>query len=491
MTAWGFACVDRSRGREYGKSLQACFEQESPSQVPSHLHLLTLHTAAVALGLLTYVLVSRTGRQRRHPSAAIAWVLAIFAFPYLATPLFLLIGGRKASRPKHVQSSLAPSCEPSSGPRWAARLSEGMGLPGMRHSARIAILDEGNAALESLLELIEASQAQLSLTTFQFADDQTGNRVARALKDAAARGVRVRVLIDAIGSQNSVRSLHAALAPTGVELRLFMPLLHNPRRGRSNLRNHRKLAVADGWHVWSGGRNIADPYFVDRPGGPAWVDISFRIEGAVAMDAQRVFDEDWRLAGGSLLPGMDQQVGPSAPDNPVQLIPSGPDYADDTIHAYLLTAIHHADRTLRAATPYFVPDDALLQALVIACRRGVRVTLLIPARSNHRLADWARGRALRELAAAGATILLLPAMLHAKVVIVDDSVALCGSVNLDGRSLFLNYELSTAFYGVPEIDRFHQWFESRAAEARPYAALRPSFPRDIGEGLVRAIAFQL
>ena len=456
-----------------------------------HLHLLTLHTAAVALGLLTYVLVSRVGHQRRHPSAAIGWVLGIFAFPYLTIPLFLLIGARKASRPMHGDDARAPSAEVWAGPRWAAQLSTGMGLPAVRPSDRIAIFGEGREALQGLLDLIEGAQAELSVSTFQFANDRTGSRVVKALTEAAARGVKVRVLIDAIGSVGSSGNLQRALAPAGVEIRRFMPLLHNPRRGRTNLRNHRKLAIADRQQLWSGGRNITDAYFVGQAGEPAWVDISFQITGAVATDALRVFDGDWLAAGGTAHPDLPQDIGQAAGQNPVQLIPSGPDYADDTIYEFLLTAIHRAESTFQATTPYFVPDDALLQALIIACRRGVRVTLLVPRRSNHRLADWARGRALRELSAAGATILLLPVMLHAKLVIVDDAIALCGSVNLDGRSLFLNYELSTAFFGDPEIEQLNSWFHSIAAQAEPFAVRPPSVFRDVGEGLVRALAFQL
>ena len=456
------------------------------------LHLLTsLHAAAVALGLLTYVLVSRAGRQRRHPSAAIGWVLGIFAFPYLAIPLFLMIGARKATRPMRTETSCQPSDDDVAGPRWASRLSAGMGLPPVRQNSRIAILGEGHEALESLLSLIDGAQSQFDLSTFQFANDQTGNRIAKSLTEAAVRGVRVRVLVDAIGSLKASRSLHRALAAAGVEISLFMPLLHNPRRGRTNLRNHRKLAIADGRCVWSGGRNITDAYFVDRASELAWRDLSFMIEGPIATDAQRVFDEDWRIAGGRIRAAVPPDVERASTNNPAQLIASGPDHADDTIYAFLLTAIHHADSSLLAATPYFVPDDALLQALVIACRRGVRVTLLLPRRSNHQFADWARERALRDLAAAGATILLLPAMLHAKLLIVDDSVALCGSVNLDGRSLFLNYELSTAFYGGREIENFGQWFARQTADAQVYVVRRPSLLRDIGEGLVRAVAFQL
>jgi cardiolipin synthase len=116
---------------------------------------------------------------------------------------------------------------------------------------------------------------------------------------------------------------------------------------------------------------------------------------------------------------------------------------------------------------------------------------VLPARSNHRLADWARGRALRDLAAAGAAIVLFPGMIHAKAVVIDDGIALCGSANLDSRSLFLNFEMMVAFYGERQIAWLAHWIQARAAEATPYAAREPSLPVDLAEGIVRVVGFQL
>lgn len=451
-----------------------------------------VHLAAVTLGLLAYVLTTRIGRQRRHPSAAVAWVLAMVAFPYAGVPLFLLFGTRKMARPVHGPGTTGFGASALPAPPWARQLSAGLWLPAPCANRRVVLLDEGPAALDALLALIADAQEHLDLCTFLFADDTVGRRVADALLASARRGVRVRVLLDAIGSLKTPRGLRRRLVQGGIELRWFMPMLHNPVRGRSNLRNHRKLAVADDRRLWSGGRNIAAEYFTGSAGAPAWGDLSFVVDGALAADAATVFGRDWQLAGGRAEPGPPLPSGPGEVGGVcTQLIPSGPDHADDTVYAFLLTAVYQAQASIAMATPYFVPDDALLQALTIACRRGIRVTLLMPRRSNHRLADWARERALRELAAAGAVIRLLPRMVHAKLVIVDEAVALCGSVNLDGRSLFLNYELTTAFYGGAEIRGFARWFERQSGQAQPFVLRLPSWPRDIVEGVVRSVAFQL
>jgi cardiolipin synthase len=174
-----------------------------------------------------------------------------------------------------------------------------------------------------------------------------------------------------------------------------------------------------------------------------------------------------------------------------QLVPSGPDHADDTLHALLLAAAYRARSRIVAVSPYFIPDDALLTAWCIACRRGVRLTVVVPRRSNHWMADWGRERALRALVAAGARVVLYPAMIHAKVIVVDDRLALCGSANLDGRSLFVNFELMTAFYGAAEIAWLAAWTERQIGDSATYEARPPSWGRDVLEGIVRAVAFQL
>jgi cardiolipin synthase len=174
-----------------------------------------------------------------------------------------------------------------------------------------------------------------------------------------------------------------------------------------------------------------------------------------------------------------------------QLVASGPDQADDTIYALLITAAYRARRRIALVTPYFVPDSALLMALRLAAMRGVSVDLLLPRRSNHRVSDLARGRALRTLAEAGVRIWLAPDMLHAKLALVDDSLALAGSANLDSRSLFLNYELLVAFHKASDVMRFGAWFDNERASASAYVPTQPGLIRDVADGLLLWLAFQL
>ncbi len=452
------------------------------------------HAGIVAGALLVYVLVTHIGQQRRTPSAAIAWVLAIAAFPYLALPLFLVFGTRKFARPARAGRPHRPERTDADThePQWPRELLRAMEVDPPGGNVGVTFHDTGEASLRALLALCASARSTLAVQTFLLREDAVGRKMVQALADAARRGVHTRLLLDAVGNLWLPRRVQTALAASGVSVLHFMPLAHNPLRGRTNLRNHRKLAVADGRRLWAGGRNLAGEYFIDHPGQPAWLDLSFRADGTLAESALAQFDADWRLAGGIPPPAVPASLGDMAGNGiPAQWLPSGPDRADDTVHALLLSAAWHARQRILAATPYFVPDEALLQAWSNACRRGVRVCLALPRRSNHRLADIAREQSLRQLVHAGAEVRLVPHMLHAKTVVMDDMLALCGSVNLDGRSLFLNYEATAVFYGHGEIEWLAQWIESAAARGEQHPGILPSLPRDVLEGLVRAVGFQL
>ena len=472
------------------------------------------HVAFVAAGLLTYLVVTRVRRQRRHPYAALAWVMGIAAFPYLGLPLFLVFGTRKVVRPATPRQPAPAGPWAALAPLWATRLLAALGVAGARPQAVVRFESDGEAALAQLQRVIGSARHTLDLCTYVLGDDEVGAAVAAALADRARAGVRVRLLIDSIGSLKSAHSHDAMLKNAGVRTRLFMPALGRPGRGRVNLRNHRKLLIADGEVVWSGGRNLANEYFIGRVGEPPWLDLSFAAEGALAAQAQALFDGDWRIARGArqalrlgyaerfarqqaLEQPSDAADYAAAPSTDAtftslaQWVPSGPDFHEDVLHALLVSAAFHAEQRLLLATPYYVPDEAVQEALVLAAKRGLQITLLLPRRSNHRLADWARGRAVRELVEAGVNVRLLPAMLHAKAVVVDDVLALCGSANLDSRSLFINYEAMAAFYGRAEIDWLADWINAHAAQAEPASAKPPSWLRDIGEGIVATLAFQL
>ncbi|MBI2734886.1 MAG: PLDc N-terminal domain-containing protein [Aquabacterium sp.] len=450
------------------------------------------HGMLVLAGLLVYLTSTRITRQHRHPSAALAWVLTITLLPYIGIPLYLLIGVRKVpraqSRPRRPPASPAETAT-----HWALSLGDALALPAPTRNQTVDFQADGVIALRRLLQLVEQASHSIDICTFVLGHDAVARDLSAALGRAARRGVKVRLLLDEVGSWATPRSMLKALRDDGVELQRFMPVLRNIRRGRVNLRNHRKLVIVDGLHVWSGGRNLAAEYFVAQDDQPVWTDISFVVSGPLARQAQELYQHDWRVASGEVGVVDEAIATPSSPAGGalLQWVPSGPDHADDTLYALLMTAAYRAEQRILLVSPYFVPDDALLTAWCMACRRGVKLTLVLPARSNHRLADVARAPSLRALMAAGADVRLFPRMLHAKAIIVDDDVAWCGSANLDSRSLFLNFELNTAFYDPQAIAWLSDWAAQLAQESTRAPAQQPSATRELFEGLVRIVGFQL
>lgn len=466
-----------------------------PGHIPWHLAI--VHGLAVAAGLSLYVVASHGLRPRRNPSAAIAWVISLALIPYLALPLYLIFGTRKLGRRPRDGADRVGAAGAIAQDAWPERLAEAMQLTPAATYRSLSIHDDGAAALAALDETFAAATRTLDVCTFLIGSDVLGDAIKKRLIARASAGVRVRLLIDGLGrllgGHFDLRSLRRA----GIEVAIFVPPLHWPGRGRINLRNHRKMVIADGSRLWCGGRNFAAEYFVGAPGIQTWRDLSFDFEGELVAAAVDQYDADWRFATGNRAARTRARSPASSGSQPeapssrrAQLIPSGPDQTDDTVHAMLVSAFFDARTRIVAVSPYFVPDDTLLLALTLAARRGVVVDLLVPRRSNHRFADIARHRSLRALAEAGARVWMLPDMIHAKAVVVD-GLALAGSANLDARSLFLNYELMVAFYDSDDVDRFAAWIARQQSDATRYVPHPPGPVKDLAEGLILWAAFQL
>ncbi len=445
---------------------------------------ITAHSLAIVVSILTYVLTTRAERERRPPAVAIAWVLGMLALPYVALPMYILFGRRKL--PRKVTRCLTG---PSSATHWAESLIESFGLPGPA-PARVRMHANGAEAASALFEVMSAAERRLDLCTYMLGDDAFGEEVTARTTACVRRGVRVRFLIDGVGAiflpKNWFERMHAA----GAETAIFSPLLARETQGPRNLRNHRKWVIADGERLWAGGRNLAAEYFCGTPGSPPWSDLSFDLHGPVAAAAANQFEIDWVAAGGK---PAARAVVPAGEDSRgrAQFLPSGPDQAEDTVQALLIDACFHATERMLIVTPYFVPDSSLETAIRLAIRRGVIVDLCIPAKSNHRLADFVRNRSLRALATAGASIHLLRNMNHAKAVVFDRSLALCGSPNLDSRSLLLNYESAVVFYGKVEIEWLAGWIMDLIPESDEFDHRPPGLLRDVAEGLMLTLAYQL
>lgn len=449
----------------------------------------SFHSLAIVISVLVYILTTRAERERRPPSIAIAWVLGMIALPYLILPMYLMFGRRKLPR------RTLPRCATRYfADHWAKDLIESFGLP-PSSPAVIDMHEDGKDSAAALFSIMSNAVSRLDICTFILGDDAFGCEVIERMLERARGGVEVRLLLDGFGAMQLPKSRIRNLEAGGVQTAVFSPLLARKTQGPRNLRNHRKMVIADGAHLWGGGRNLAAEYFYGIAGREPWRDLTFDLRGAVAAAGAAQFERDWVAAGGK--PASADvfstaaliKVGPNASE--AQFLPSGPDQSEDTVHALLIDACFQSRNRMLAVTPYFVPDVSLETAMRLAARRGVRVDLCIPASSNHVLADFARNRALRALSQAGVNVHLLPFMSHAKGIVFDDSLALSGSVNLDSRSLLLNYECAVVFYGSTEIRWLAHWIEALIPETTAFNARPPGLLRDICEGLLLTVAYQL
>jgi cardiolipin synthase A/B len=452
---------------------------------------LTAHSLIVAVSVLIYILTTRARRARRPPSIAIAWVLGLIALPYAVLPMYLVFGQRKLPR------KISPRRNP--GPRaghWAADLIESFGLAAPA-PAGIRMHQDGNDSAEALFSAMSGAASRLDICTYILGNDAFGREVMQRMMERARGGVEVRLLLDGVGALQLPTSCFKRLGSAGVQTAIFSPLFARRTQGPRNLRNHRKMLIADARWLWAGGRNLAAEYFTRAGDAPPWRDLTFDLQGAVAGAAACQFEADWVAAGGKPASGKWPTVAADGAAEPLrgsgraQFLPSGPDQTEDTVQALLIDACFQARERVLAVTPYFVPDASLETAIRLAARRGVLIDFCIPAVSNHRLADFARNRALRSLSQAGVNFHLLPYMNHAKAVVFDDSLAISGSVNLDSRSLLLNYECAVVFYGAAEINWFADWIAALIPGAQKFDCRAPGLLRDLTEGLLLTVAYQL
>jgi cardiolipin synthase len=247
----------------------------------------------------------------------------------------------------------------------------------------------------------------------------------------------------------------------------------------------------------AGGANIGIESMNLHNSPALWKDLAFVMEGPAVRHWLNIFATDWEFAAKETLTDEELKI----PDNivfpeclelaeagSVQVVPSGPDVNGDVLHDALLTMIYSAKKRFWSVTPYFVPDDALCHALALAARRGVDVRIILPLRSNHIPPDIVRGIPLRQIQAAGGQVMFYtPKMMHAKVVLMDDEAAVVGSVNMDIRSLLLNYETAMFVYSPNAINEIEAYIEDLMAHSKTGIA-QASLPRALGESIVRLVS---
>ncbi|MCE9571555.1 MAG: PLDc N-terminal domain-containing protein [Deltaproteobacteria bacterium] len=424
------------------------------------------HAASVVTFALTLMLVARVLRSDRPASGSAAWLLGIVLVPYVGIPLYLMLGNRKLRNVARKPALMLTRGVPAAGDN------------------PVVWLDAPGPALQQFLDEIAAAQRTIHVSTFILGNDPAGRAIVLALAARAAAGVEVCLLLDGLFAPRSPRDALAALEAAGGRVAVFLPLIHLPWRGRSNVRNHRKVAVFDGERAIVGGMNLTDDCMGAQPRADRWRDLSIVVTREAAAALAGVFRADWAFASGRAVALVDNESRAAA----IDVIPTGPDCAGDPWHDAVLQLIFDARTRVLIATPYFAPDDSLRHALVIAARRGVAVTIVTPARSNHWISDRVAGPMLREVAAAGVTVMRYrPGMLHAKCLLIDDAIAAVGSANFNARSLFLDFEVSLVLRGAEHNQRMAAWFAATLADCEPGPPIARGLRRPI-EAVVRLLA---
>lgn len=400
---------------------------------------------------------------RRAPAAANSWLVLIFFLPWPGLLLYLLIGRttlprwrmdlvdrlpealggvfqRLRAHPNISHPDVGPELEP------AVRLARNLGRMPILGGNAVELLADYDGIINRLIADIDAARDHVHLLYYIFADDATGNRILDALARALRRGVKCRVLIDAVGSRVPLRTLWWKLKAAGVAVRETLPIhFFSWRRIRLDLRNHRKIAVLDGRVGYTGSQNLVNATFKE---GIVYEELMARVTGPVVLELQAVFASDWFVETGEALDTLAVFPDPEITgDVPAQALPSGPGFPTQNTQRLVVALIHAARERVVLTTPYFIPDESLLQALQTAVLRGVEVILMMARQADQVLVCLAQRSYYTQLLEAGVKIVLYERrFLHAKHISIDDSVCLIGSSNLDIRSFLLNAEISLLFY---------------------------------------------
>jgi cardiolipin synthase len=432
--------------------------------------LASLAIKVVALGVLP---------ANRKPSTGMAWLLLVLLNTVVGLVAFALFGSPRLDRRRqarqdeakeriHERTEAIPDAElaPHLPPyvRSVVTLNRTLGSLPLVAGNTVRLLPDYHGSIAAMTEAVESAERYVNVEFYITAWDETTEPLFRALTAAAARGARVRMLFDHLGSRGipGYREMREKLATTGIEFHHMLPI--HPTKGvirRPDLRNHRKLLVVDGRIGFTGSQNLTEPGYnkpKNHAAGRQWVELMARLQGPVVATLDAVFAQDWFTETGE--PGSVAVVPappplPGAPDLSgvtCQLVPSGPGYVAENNLRLFTTLIYSARERISITSPYFVPDESLLYAVTTAAHRGIDVELFVSEESDQFMVGHAQASYYRALLDAGVRIYLYPSpqILHSKHFTIDDDVAVLGSSNMDMRSFALNYEISLMLLG-PEV----------------------------------------
>lgn len=409
--------------------------------------------------------------QRRDPVSSTAWIFFVLLFPFLGMFLFFLLGyfpfERKKRRIKkyrgkqNIVRGLSPLPSRKSGYKTREEelddllqqeelinttlLLENLTGQYMTHSNSIQILVDGKQKYEVLEQKLRAAQKYIIFQYFIFDADWVGEKFRDLLIQKAREGVQIYFLYDHLANLFLPGKFLRPMKRAGIHVERFSPVYSVTRRFQFNFRNHRKLVVIDGEYAFTGGLNIGREYLGENKKLKGWRDNHFLVQGEVVPFLENSFREDWFFATNKTisLPSPENIVTSSTQQKAsIQAIPSGPNDFIEVKHLTFIQLIQSAQKTLWIQTPYFIPDNSLLRALQLASLKGVDVRIMVPAIAQYSPIYYASHSFFPELINAGVNIYRYePCFMHSKTCIIDDTLCLVGSTNLDNRSFKLNFEL--------------------------------------------------
>jgi cardiolipin synthase len=437
-------------------------------------YILSFYTITLVLNLLIVIGVSvRVIMKRPSPGTAICWLFIVASFPFVGFILYLLIGDRRLELRriqrfdtlhadfKRISKMIPKDLIDVDWPRHPTsaqamnRLGHRMtGYPTVQGS-RFKMFSNTDEILEAIAGDVDQAKHSVLMEFYIWNLGGKADDVLDAVIRAAQRGVQCRLLIDCLGANAWWKSDQPQkLRKAGVELCRALPVgLFRMLTSRNDLRMHRKIVVIDSQIAWTGSMNMVDPAFFKQDGGfGRWIDAMARLQGSVVVPLAATMLGDWAIETGESIEDLikSTQVSNVRPNGTtdIQVVPSGPGQTDDGLLQMLLTMIHAAQKELVLTTPYLVPDDSLLKALRGAAARGVRVMLIVPKKVDSLMTRYASRSYYEDLMDIGVEIWLhTGGLLHTKSITIDDSISMFGTVNLDMRSLWLNYEVSLFVYG--------------------------------------------
>ena len=420
---------------------------------------------------------------KREPRAATLWAMAAWLLPVIGPALYYLLGINRvrreaaALRRGMVRHRTSSDCDgegtdleiEAAHLQSLARLNCRVSDRQLVSGNRIEALVDGEQAFPAMLQAIDEAKVSVAFSTYIFDSGGIGEKFIDALERAHKRGVEVRALIDSVGARYCRPRVYPILRQRGVPAALFNPPLLYPWITAFNLRNHRKILIADGAVGFTGGINVKREYWNDGDSSKCFRDLHFRVLGPVVAHLMEVFVNDWQFTTGEALRGEKWFPKLSAFEGGglARGIEAGPDESYDRTRWVLIGALNAARKSVRIATPYFVPDTGILSALNAAALRGVQVDILIPRESNLPYVHWAMFGHLWQALERGCRVWLSSgAFDHSKLMIVDSAWTLIGSANWDARSLRLNFEFSVESFDPEFAFKMDQLFDERLATAR-------------------------